>query len=282
MHVKITLAALFVALLAVVCRADDLSAELVNGTTADGVQFATLGSKPAKPAPTLFVFATDVGTSLTEPVYLKAGIDLIKQGWLCASLDLPCHGAQHRDGEPAGLEGWRHRINAGEDPMAEFTDRCRRVLDYLIAEGYTDPERVAVCGTSRGGFSALHFAAADPRVRCAAGYAPVTDLKALQEFHGAEQAPLVRQLALEKYSDKLSRRAVWIVIGDTDQRVGTDLAISLARAISASAADGKLPSRVELHVLPAVDHTTPAGAQEQSAEWILRNVGATGAEAPQR
>jgi dienelactone hydrolase len=273
---RIIVASMLVVFLGSACRAEDPASQLVPRKTADGVSFAMLGEKPARPAPTLFVFAMDVATSLATPVYLKAGIELSKRGWLCVSLDLPCHGAQQRDGEPGGLEGWRHRVDAGEDPMAEFTDRCRRVLDYLLAEGYTDKTRVAVCGTSRGGFSALHFAAADPRVGCAVGYAPVTDLKALREFQGAEDAPLVRRLALAKHADKLATRAIWIVIGATDQRVDTDLAIATARAITAAAVARNLPDRVELHVSPSPGHTTPAGAVEQSAAWILRTFSPAG------
>jgi dienelactone hydrolase len=261
----------FASILAITAAAGfaaDAPTEVAARTTSDGVRFATLGAKRVKPAPTLFVFATDTETSLSQEIYLKAGMVLGKQGWLCVSLDLPCHGAETREGEPGGLAGWRHRVDAGEDPMDDFANRCRRVLDYLVSEGWTDASRVAVCGTSRGGFSALHFAASDPRVQCVVGYAPLTDLKALQEFRGAEDAPLVRRLAIANYADKLANRAVWITIGSTDERVGTDLAIATARAITAAAVAGNLPHRVELHVLPAPGHTTPAGAVEQSAAFI--------------
>ncbi|MEX0977757.1 MAG: prolyl oligopeptidase family serine peptidase [Pirellulales bacterium] len=267
---KITIAWLLLLALHSPAHAEDAAPQLVAAKTPDGVSFATLGGKPAKPAPTLFIFSTDDTTSLTSPVYLAAGTILSKQGWLCVSLDLPCHGQQQREGEPGGLEGWRYRIDKSDDPMVEFTARSRNVLDYLIAAGYTDKNRVAVCGTSRGGFSALHFAAADPRVACAVGYAPVTDLAALSEFKGAQRAPLVRQLALTNHADKLAGRAIWITIGATDQRVDTDAAIATARAITAASVAKRLPDRVSLHVLPSPGHTTPEGFAEQSAQWILR------------
>ena len=272
MPMRIATASLVLALFARACLADEPASAVVAAKTPDGVRFATLGGKPARPAPTLFIFSTDETTSLTSPVYLAAGTILNKQGWLCVSLDLPCHGALRHDGEPDGLAGWRHRIDAGDDPLAEFTSRCTRVLDYLVAADYADKNRVAVCGTSRGGFSALHFAAADPRVACAVGYAPVTDLAALSEFKGAEQAPLVRQLALTNHADKLAGRAIWISIGATDDRVDTDLAIATCRAITAASVAKKLPDRVSLQVLPSPGHTTPAGFAEQSAQWILRTL----------
>jgi dienelactone hydrolase len=269
---RIAFAAIVLSLLPPACLADDLAARLVVAKTPDGVTFATLGGKPAKPAPTLFVFAKDHAGTLTAPLYLAAGNVLDPQGWLCVSLDLPCHGAQQREGEPDGLGGWRYRVDAGDDPMAEFTTRCSRVLDYLIAEGYTDKSRVATCGTSRGGFSALHFAAADPRVACAVGYAPVTDLAALEEFKGVEQAPPVRRLAVAQHADKLADRAIWISIGATDHRVDTDMAIATARAITAAAVARELPDRVSLTVMPSPGHSTPAGYAEQSAAWIVRTL----------
>jgi dienelactone hydrolase len=260
----------------IVCRAAD---EVQSLTTGDGVALEILGLKPAAPAPTLFILALDAKSTLTSPLYRQAGNVLRKQGYLCVSVDLPCHGAAKRAGEPSELAGWRRRIDAGDDPMAELTRRLKSALDFLIAEGYTDAQRVAACGTSRGGFSALHFAAADPRVRCVAAYIPVTDLKALREFRGAENAPLVQQLALDKHADRLAGRAVWIAIGDRDERVDTDAAIRFARALSAAAAAKKLPSQVELHVCPAVGHRTPDGAAEQSAAWISRILGAAATHA---
>jgi dienelactone hydrolase len=123
------------------------------------------------------------------------------------------------------------------------------VLDHLIAAGVADPERVAACGTSRGGFAALHFAAADPRVKCVAAFAPATDLGALSEFRGAGDHPLAARLALQRRDDDLAGRAVWLVIGDRDERVGTDHVVSEPRG-----------------------HATPAGAAEQGAKWIEQQV----------
>jgi predicted esterase len=65
-----------------------------------------------------------------------------------------------------------------------------------------------------------------------------------------------------------------IIIGDRDDRVGTDQAIALSRTITASALSQGLNAKVELHVLPEPKgHTTPNGAAEQAAEWIQRQIG---------
>ena len=52
-------------------------------------------------------------------------------------------------------------------------------MKTLEKNGVTARQRVAVCDTSSGGFLAFHFAAADPRVKAAAGISPVTRLTAL-------------------------------------------------------------------------------------------------------
>jgi dienelactone hydrolase len=235
--------------------------------TAENINFAILGTKPVKPAPTLFIFALDAQRTLTSETYRQAGNILSQRGYLCVSLDLPCHGSQCRQGEATELKGWRQRIDAGENIMDEFTERASKVLDYLIEERYADPDRVAACGTSRGGFSACHFAIADPRVKCVAAYIPVADLAAITEFHGSSSVELLDSLSLIRNAGKLADRGVWISIGDRDQRVNTDRSIAFARALSA-AGSKRGPRNIELHVSSIEGHATPRNAAEQSAAWI--------------
>jgi dienelactone hydrolase len=184
------------------------------------------------------------------------------------SVDLPCHGQDARPGEK-GLSGWRVRCLAKKDIVADTTSTLKKVLDYLIAEKLTDPERVAALGTSRGGFVAVHFAAADPRVRCVAAFAPVTDLAALSEFRGVGDDPFVQSLSLERQAHALAERPIWLVIGDRDERVGTDRAIQFARRVTTAALEAQRSPRVELHVLPEPKgHTTPVGSAERAAAWL--------------
>jgi dienelactone hydrolase len=238
--------------------------------TPNGVAYGIWGEKPKAPAPTLIILAGTIEGTLGEDYYRRAGNILAEQGFLCVSIDLPCHGAEHRPTEPAQLSGWRYRAEHGEDFVAEFCQRLSGVLDELIAQGYTDPERIAICGTSRGGYLSLQFAAHEPRIRCVAAYAPVTDLVALREFHGAEANTMVQSLDVRKQADKLAGRPVWIIIGDQDERVSTDSAIDLARRITRASLDRKLTSQVDLHVIAEPrGHTTPHGAVEGSAAWLL-------------
>jgi len=110
-------------------------------------------------------------------------------------------------------------------------------------------------------------------VKCVAAFAPVTDLGALTEFRGAEQNPLVARLALDHRAADLAGRAIWLIIGDRDQRVGTDNAIRFARGVNAASLKNRGDAHVDLHVVPEPKgHTTPADAPTQAAEWIERQM----------
>ncbi|MCF7688469.1 MAG: prolyl oligopeptidase family serine peptidase [Cephaloticoccus sp.] len=237
--------------------------------TPTGVRFGIWGPELTGPAPILIILANTITGTLEDPYYRQCGTTLAAEGWCCASIDLPCHGAEHRAGEPAELLGWRHRAEAGEDFVAETNRRLTQVLDHLIATRRVDGECVTACGTSRGGFLALHFAAHDERVKGVAAFAPVTDLLALREFRDAGANPLIQALALRQHAAILARRDLWLVIGDQDERVGTHHAVELADRIATVACEQGRPVAVEMHVLPEPrGHTTPTGAEERATAWL--------------
>ena len=238
--------------------------------TPDGVRFGLLGEKAAEPAATLFVFANDIQGTLGNDSYNKVGRLLAEHGFLSVALDLPCHGADAKPGEPSGLDGWRARLDHGDKLVQEFVAHAARVLDFLVHEGYTDPHRVAACGTSRGGFIALHFAAAEPRVKCVAAFAPVTDLLLLREFAGLpDNRQATEALSLVNHAGQLAGRPVWICIGNHDQRVGTDSCIALTRKLVSASVAQKRPPAVELHVTTSAGHTIHSTAHDEAAAWTL-------------
>ncbi len=243
--------------------------------TADGTRFGLFGEKPATPAVTLFIFATGIDEMGSDPAryYTQTGRDLAKDGWLYVVLDPPCHGYDHKDGEPAALLGWAHRVKAGQDLMEPFVKRCSAVLDQLIAEGYTDPDRVAASGTSRGGFCALHFAAAEPRVRAVTGVAPVTNPLALSEFKGVTQEQ-AKSINIDHLTDRLAGRIVWLSIGNDDARVSTDDCVRLARNIVAANRRLKPEMKVapvELLVGPSEGHRAVDDAYLLEAQFLRKH-----------
>lgn len=164
--------------------------EFALKTTPDGVEYGIWAEPAPTPAPTVFILAGTIEGTLGDAYFRQAGTALGDHGYLCVSVDLPCHGKLHRQDEPGGLTGWRHRCEQGVDFVAETNKRLSQVLDHLIAGGHADAASVAACGTSRGGFLALHFAAHDPRVKC-------VDPQATQ-----------RQQAFDRLTEL--RRATWL------------------------------------------------------------------------
>jgi len=251
--------------------------------TPSGVRFGILGEKARTPAPTLFVFAVNIEDTLRIDEFNKVGHILARDGYLCVSLDVPCHGTDAKTGEEANtLNCWRIRLEKGDALLPEYLAKASAVLDYLIMQGFTDPQKVAASGTSRGGFIALHFAAADPRVRCVAAFAPVTNLLVLREFAGLEGDSVtvrkIKALALVNSAQKLAGRSIWVCIGNYDRRVGTDEAIAFSRRVVEASVAQNRPANVEVHILPSFGyqarayndgHQIPiALAHEEAAAWI--------------
>jgi len=243
--------------------------------TTSGTAFAMLPPHAGGPAPTLLLLAMAGTDTLNTEPYCRVGRLLHPHGWNVVSLDLPCHGADSRAGEPPELAGWAARIKAGEDIAAAFQTRVNDVVGHLVASGITDPCRLAAAGTSRGGFMAFQAAAGNPAIRAVAAFAPVTDLIALSEFAGQERNPLVQRLALVNSADKLADRSAWIVIGNADARVGTDKAIAFARALTAESEKRSLACDVTLHIVPTPGHSSSSEWHDEAGEWLLQTVVST-------
>ncbi len=244
--------------------------------TPSGIRFGLLGRKKSSPAPALVTLGGDLRQMLSHRDYAPPARILSRHGFLCISLDIPCHGKNIKQGDSKKLQGslkaWRERLERGDVLMDDFVANVSEVLDHLIAKKYVDPRRIAACGVSRGGFSALHLAAADPRIRCVAAFAPLVDLLSLREFDGMHEHAATCSLALVHLADKLAGRPIWMCVGSNDNRVDTDRVIVFARRLAeASLAQGKSPG-VEIHVTPQSGHAVHATAHQEAAVWILKKL----------
>jgi esterase FrsA len=242
-------------------------------TTPTRIRFALIGEKGSKPAPTLFFFAGAATSTLLSGDFTKCGHLLMKDGVLLVAIDIPAHGDDVRKGEPpGGINGWRHRLEKGEDPIRPFTKKVSKVLDYLVKEGYTDPKRVGAVGTSRGGFIASHVAAADPRFQAIVQFAPVTDLLAVREFKGLEKHALTTGLHVTHLTYKLAGRSFWFCIGNNDTRVSTDETIAFTRKLVRAAEAKKAKLDVYLVVAPTPGHTIHKTAHDEAATWLRQRL----------
>lgn len=237
-----------------------------------GEDFLVWGNREpgAAPAPTLIILSGNSTDSLVKANFLKAGETLQPLGYLCVSIDLPCHGEFAKKGY-SNLTGWGKLATEGTDFVAEFNGRLKNVVDHLIEQGMTDPEKIAVTGTSRGGFMAYRYMAFDKRIKCAVGYSPVTDLRQLKEFAVAADTPGVDAMSVEAYVGQLVGRPIFLMIGDRDERVGTHSAINFMRRLSDAAVKADVPSENMLVVKSEPrGHSTPAGTAELATQWIYR------------
>ena len=244
-----------------------------TGLTKKGTRFSLMRAATEGPAPLLLTLAGTAEDALTHEIYGRTGEVLRSEGWCIVSMDLPCHGADRRAGEPEGLTGWRARVDRGEDIVAAWQSRVSDLLTHLVEARIADPNRIVADGTSRGGFMALHAAAGDARIRVVAAYAPVTDLLTLREFAGKEGDALTQRLALHHVASRLADRGVWIVIGCADLRVGTDKAIALAGAVVTAAGERGLRPDVTLLVLPVSGHTSVPAWHDLAVEWLREQNG---------
>lgn len=250
--------------------ADDLE----KLTTPDGVEYHLWGQgEPGTPpAPTLIVLSGNAVDSLVKANFLKAGEQLVPRGYVCVTIDLPCHGEFAKKGY-SNLTGWGKLAAEGNDFVDEFNQRMKNVIDHLIETGVTDPQKIASTGTSRGGFMAIRYMAYDTRVACGVGYSPVTDLRQLREFEVAQTQPTVDAMSLNAYVHQLVGRPVFIMIGDRDDRVGTHSAIDFMRRLSQAAVEADVPSENMLVVKSEPrGHSTPARTAELAAQWIYHTL----------
>ena len=199
------------------------------------------------------------------------GDALSKQGWIFVMVDPACEGYAQQPGEPSSMAGWAIHATKGEEFVQSYVAGCREVLDHLIAEGFTDPQRVAVQGVSRGGFCALHFAAAEPRIKAVVGIAPVTNPLALTEFANVTPTQAAA-ISLDGVMESLAGRTVWISIGNSDDRVSTDECISFTRRLVT--ATRRLQPQlnlipVHLHVGMSAGHRAPDDAYTAATAFLL-------------
>jgi dienelactone hydrolase len=276
---RFAIAAILGAIIATVAQAADAVVQMDMQRTPDNIRFGLIGGQQGIAAPTLFVVAMSMEEMQREPVFTDVARLLAKKRWMSVVIEPPCHGEDRQADEPEGLAGWRYRLEHGGVVVQAFQAKARAVLAHVIAQGRADPSRLAICGTSRGGFLAFHFAAVEPRIKAVAAISPLTDLLALREFSGTAADSAAAKLALTHIAPQLIGRPVWLSIGNDDQRVDTDRAIAFTRAIVyASARQSKHPDPtipVELIVAPSRGHRKIDQAHEMLATWLATQLSAT-------
>jgi dienelactone hydrolase len=191
---------------------------------------------------------TNETSGITAKSFLDAGHRVL-------SFDLPSHGDRLAPWKTTDLHGFCEAFLAGHDPFERVVADGRAAVDAVLSRGLTVPSRLMLSGVSRGGYCALRLAADEPRIAATAALAPVTDWRALTEFAAAKDRPDVAALDLEHRAARLAGKALFIAIGSSDHRVGTERCARLVAALlEAEAAMPLNQSRLDFHFVHNTDN----------------------------
>ncbi|MDX9976056.1 MAG: prolyl oligopeptidase family serine peptidase, partial [FCB group bacterium] len=197
----------------------------------------------------LLTFAMDRRLSISITPYCLTTEYFLAQGHRVVSFDLPMHG-ERVDTYGSDIVGMRNAFVAGKEVFAEFVEEGKAVIDECIRRGWAKPGRIAVAGTSRGGYMALRLMAGDERIAAGAGFAPVTDWALLKEFAEDRERADVQALRLANFAPQMAGRHVYLAIGNKDERVGTQSCKQLAEQLAATD-----PQCVEFHLTEDEGHS---------------------------
>jgi predicted esterase len=234
-----------------------------NHAAIDGVEVAWRAPDGEEPRPLVMLLATSARETLDHETFGEIGAILGAEGWVVAALDLPCHGTAAWPTTAQGLTGWAELDP--EEMLVSWTERLSGALGHLIAARVALPNRIALAGTSRGGFMALQAAARLPDIAAVVAFAPVTDLTVLTEFAAVRDRPGVAAAALIHRVEALADRPIWMRIGDADDRVSTAHARAFADAVKQHAAT----PRIHFETVSRPGHTTGPGWHADAARWLL-------------
>jgi hypothetical protein len=127
-------------------------------------------------------------------------------------------------------------------------------------------------GISRGGYLASRLLAADARVAGVAAIAPVTDWRLLTEFTAERGSGPLGELRLSRYVKSLVGKRVFLVIGNSDQRVSSEscaLFFSDLMAENARAGQAKAPVEFHCQTMAEAGHVVDDFWRRRGAEFLL-------------
>lgn len=192
-------------------------------------------------------------------------------GWSVASPDLPGHGQNRLPFEGYndigdGLVNWQKRVAQDMDPVQCFIEQLNALIARLIADGHAEVGRIAISGTSRGGFLALH-AAEIPEVAAVVALVPVTALPALNEFMGTPDHWITRRTAVGVALK--TTKPIYVEVGHADIRVGAAPTLrNIADVVERLPTTHKITLRME----EAFGHAIPQMAESRAYEWLCAKV----------
>lgn len=236
-----------------------------------GVQLYYTGPDLSEgPLPAFFYFALAGDESLTLDPFNQIIAFLHDAPIRCWSLTIPGHGPGYD--KTQAIYYLFEQMRLENDVMGDFLEVCKEAITWTIDKGYTDPERIAAGGLSRGGFVATHLAARDERIRSVLGLSPLTYLKYHPEFAACEHSLIAQEMDVDSLIPRLIHRQIRYYIGNRDQRVLTDYCFQFVRRLVDAAFEQKVRvPQIELFIGPSIGyqgHGTPPEVFFEGAKWI--------------
>lgn len=232
-------------------------------------------SLEAGPLPAVFYFALSAKDSLTLDPFNQPVSFLSQFPLRIFSMDLPFHTPEEPPTE--AMRGWANALAQGDNLIAPFIEKVAQMIQKLIHQNIILPQRIGVCGLSRGGFIATHVAASISEVRAILGFSPVTTLSSLREFENLERNSLIHSLDLHACIPQLIDRPLRFYIGNRDVRVGTRRCFEFIEALTEANFQSKIRSpHVEMVISPSIGHHGHGTSQiifHQGAAWLAKELG---------
>ncbi len=147
------------------------SSSIMTVATRDGARMRAYvlfpkNYEPGKPHP-MIILPHGGPQSRSRPVYDRLSQFLSTRGYTVAQPNFRGSTGYGRDFEAAGYKEWGGVM---QDDLAD-------TVDFMVKQGYADPDKVCIVGASYGGYAALMGAIKTPTLyRCAASLNGVTDL----------------------------------------------------------------------------------------------------------
>lgn len=229
----------------------------------------------AGPLPALFYFALSDDESLTVNPYNQPALFFSDLPARVFSMTLPGHGP----GLPStkAMNIWAEEIEKGHDLVTEFIDKVSIAVDYLLNHNALLMDKTGVAGLSRGGYIAAHAAARLPLFRFVLGFAPLTQLSYIKEFHTLVGNTLSDALNIENLVSRLIDRKLRFYIGNCDTRVGTAECFHFIEALTEAAFQNGIRSpQTELIIYPSIGaqgHGTPPHIFNAGISWMAEQLG---------
>ena len=205
------------------------------------------------PLPAIFYFALTGEQSLTlSPINAPAAFLNLKNV-RTFSWSLFAHREEVDSKE--SIKQWTQALKEELNFVEAFIKKAKSVLDFLLENQWVLPEAVAVCGLSRGGFLASHWAAQDSRVLAVVAYAPLINVHTRGLFAELSNSTLAQSLDLLHLKEKLTHKHICYYTGNNDQMTGTLPVMELVKSISHCAHLQRIRSPdIQLIVTPSIGH----------------------------